>query len=72
MYNDFGTRKEVQFLSGKKKLGRPTDSLKSHDLKVRVNDEMYKIITDYCKKYTKNKAEAIRDGIYKLKDSLDK
>ena len=59
-------------MSDKKKIGRPTNSLKNHDLRVRVDDESYKIVTDYCEKHKKNKAEAIRDGIYKLKDDLYK
>ena len=55
-------------LSSKKKMGRPTDSLKCHDIRVRVNDETFEILQKYCKKEGKNRAEGIRDGIHRLKD----
>jgi len=55
-------------LSSKKKMGRPTNSLKRHDIRVRVNDETFEILQNYCEKEGKNKAEAIRDGIHRLKD----
>ena len=53
-------------------MGRPTDSLKRHDIRVRVNDETLGVLQDYCKKEGKKKAEGIRDGIHRLKDDTGK
>lgn len=49
-----------------KKLGRPTDSLKVHDIKVRVDTETHKSLLDYCEKHGITKAEAVRQGIHLL------
>lgn len=44
--------------------GRPTDSRKDHDVKVRIDDETHKKLLQYCDEYGITKAEAIRQGIY--------
>ncbi len=49
-----------------KKMGRPTDSPKVNDVKVRLNDEMHKQLLEYCEKNNITKAEAIRQGIHLL------
>ena len=48
------------------KMGRPTDSQKVNDVKVRLNDEMHKKLLEYCEKNNITKAEAIRQGIHLL------
>lgn len=49
-----------------KKMGKPTDSPKVNDVKVRLNDEMHKKLLEYCEKNNITKAEAIRQGIHLL------
>jgi len=55
-------------LPEKKKMGRPTDSPKRHEVKARVDDAFLKILDDYCIKHNKNRAEGVRDAIYLLKN----
>lgn len=55
----------------KKKMGRPTDNPKRHEIKARIDDESLQILTDYCKLKGKTKAEAIRDGISRLKPDIE-
>lgn len=40
--------------------GRPTDALKNHDLKVRVDDKLYDRLIRYAEAENMTKAEAIR------------
>ena len=40
--------------------GRPTDALKNHDLKVRVDDKLYDRLLRYADDNNITKAEAIR------------
>ena len=40
--------------------GRPTDALKNHDLKVRVDDKLYDRLLRYAEAENMTKAEAIR------------
>lgn len=54
----------------KKKLGRPTDSPKIHQVKVRLNEQSYKILMAYCERNHKSIAEGLRDGIDRLKENL--
>ena len=49
-----------------KKMGRPTDSPKVNDVKVRLNDEMHNKLLEYCNQNNITKAEAIRQGIHLL------
>lgn len=52
----------------KKKMGRPTDSPKIHEVKTRVDEKTMKILENYCVKNKKKRAEGLRDGILRLKD----
>ena len=42
-----------EVLPEKKKIGRPTDSPKIHEVKTHVDDETLKILDDYCDKNKK-------------------
>lgn len=42
-----------------KKMGRPTDSPKVNDVKVRLNDEMHKKLLEYCEKITLQKQKPL-------------
>ena len=55
-------------LKANKKMGRPTDSPKRHEVKARVNDETLQILDQYCAENDKKRAEGVRDGIHRLKD----
>lgn len=50
----------------KKKMGRPTDSPKIHEVKARVDDETLEALDHYSKISGKNRAECIREGISRL------
>lgn len=47
----------------KNKGGRPTDSVKNHDVKVRMNDEMYQKVCEYAQENSVNVAETIRRAV---------
>ena len=64
--------KEVFLLSPNKKMGRPTDNPKRHEIKARVDDETFQTLNTYCAEKGKSKAEGIRDGINKLKSDIEK
>ena len=64
--------KEVLLLPPNKKMGRPTDNPKRHEIKARVDDETFQILNTYCVERGKSKAEGVRDGINKLKSDLKK
>ena len=49
-----------------KKLGRPTDSPKINDIKVRIDTATHQKLLEYCKEHNITKAEAIRQGIHLL------
>lgn len=49
-----------------KKIGRPTESKKSTRLTVRLDDNTYKKLDNYCTKNNIRYSEGIRDGINKL------
>lgn len=55
-----------------KKIGRPTNEPKSYRITVRIDEESKKILDEYCLKKEIKQAEAIRAGIKKLKDDLEK
>lgn len=44
--------------------GRPTESRKGNDVKVRIDDETHDKLLKYCEKHQITKAEAIRQGIH--------
>ena len=52
----------------KKKIGRPTDSPKTHEIKVRLDDATLEILDSYCKKKEVTRVQGVRDGINSLKD----
>lgn len=49
------------------KMGRPTDNPKLNRITVRLDAECERILKEYCSENGKDKAEAIRAGIKKLK-----
>jgi len=51
----------------KKKMGRPTDSVKRHEIKVRLADADLENLDAYCKKNAVTRVQGIRDGINALK-----
>lgn len=52
----------------KKKIGRPTDSPKRHEIKVRFDDETLHILDEYCLKENVTRVQGIRDGVKCLKN----
>jgi hypothetical protein len=60
----------VFWLPPKKKMGRPTDNPKRHEIKARIDDETFQILTDYCEEKGKSRAEGVRDGIRKLEPDI--
>ena len=61
---------EVLTLPPPKKMGRPTDNPKRHEIKARIDDGTFEVLNKYCKEKGKSKAEGIRDGINKLKSDI--
>lgn len=47
----------------KKKLGRPTDSPKRHEIKVRLDDQSLQKLDEYCRMKGVTRVQGIRDGI---------
>ncbi len=56
---------------GPKKMGRPTDNPKPHQMTVKFDDECKEIIDKYSKQEDISKMEAVRRGVKKLKDDLN-
>lgn len=54
------------------KIGRPTNNPKEERITVRLDKESSEILNDYCNQQDVGKAEAIRQGIKKLKDDIKK
>ena len=54
------------------KIGRPTNNPKADSITVRLDKESSEILNDYCIRQDIGKAEAIRQGIKKLKDDKKK
>ena len=50
--------------------GRPTDSPKKHETRIRMSDEDIKILEYCCKATGKTKADIIREGVRKVYESL--
>lgn len=46
-----------------KKIGRPTDSLKSYMLRTRMDEETVKMLDSICECKQKSRSEVVRDGI---------
>jgi len=57
---------------GTKKMGRPTDNPKAHQMTVKFDDECIKILEIYSEQENVPKTEAVRRGVMKLKDDLKK
>lgn len=57
-------------MSGKK-MGRPTDALKSVQIAVRFDDETLKTLDDFCKEEKISRAEGIRKAVQRLKKTTD-
>lgn len=49
------------------KRGRPTDNPKQSKISVRIDAECEAILNEYCLETGKDRADAVRDGIRKLK-----
>ena len=56
----YGTQKLGGEIKLSPRTGRPTDALKNHDLKVRVDDKLYDRLLRYADDNNITKAEAIR------------
>lgn len=54
------------------KIGRPTDNPKEERITVRLDRESIEILNNYCNQQDVGKAEAIRQGIKRLKDDIKK
>lgn len=54
------------------KTGRPTDSPKTHQVMVRLDEETEKIVQAYCKQEGTTTAEAMRRGARKLAEDIKK
>lgn len=50
----------------KKKMGRPTDNPKTHELKVRVTEELNRKVEKYAHENGLNKAEVLRMALENL------
>lgn len=50
--------------------GRPTDNPKTNKITVRLDEESTKIMNQYCKQESIEKAEAVRRGLKKLKADI--
>ena len=54
------------------KLGRPTNNPKQAPINVRLDNECTKILEEYCQQENTSRAEAIRRGIVKLRNDIEK
>lgn len=49
------------------KVGRPTDNPKEERITVRLDAESVQILNDYCNEKNVARADAVREGIKRLK-----
>lgn len=56
-------------MAEEKKMGRPTDNPKGRPIHVRLDAEADAILEAYCARENVTRAEAIRRGIYLLKNT---
>ena len=54
------------------KIGRPTNNPQEERITFQLDKESSEILNDYCNQQDVGKAEAIRQGIKKLKDDIKK
>ena len=52
--------------------GRPTDNPKTNKITVRLDEESTKIMEQYCRQESVEKAEAVRRGLKKLEPDIKK
>ena len=52
--------------------GRPTDNPKTNKITVRLDEESTRIMKEYCKQESIERAEAVRRGIKKLEADIKK
>ena len=57
---------------GNKKMGRPTDNPKPYQMTVKYDEECKQILEQYCQQENVSLMEAVRRGVKKLKDDLEK
>lgn len=57
---------------GTKKMGRPTNNPKPHQMTVKFDDECKEIIEKYSEQENVSKMETVRRGVKRLKDDLKK
>ncbi|WP_165873059.1 MULTISPECIES: hypothetical protein [Oscillospiraceae] len=57
---------------GAKKMGRPTDNPKPHQMTVKFDNECKEIIDRYSEQENVSKMETVRRGVKKLKSDLKK
>ncbi len=55
-----------------KKMGRPTDNLKSMKIEFRADDEIVKKLDECVGEFGSNRSEVIREGISELHKNLKK
>ena len=55
-----------------KKMGRPTDSRKDTEIRVRANPDTMRKLDECSKKLNTNRSEVVRKGIDKMYDDLKK
>ena len=53
-------------------MGRPTDNPKPHQMTVKFDNECKEIIDSYSQQENVSKMEAVRRGVKKLSDDLNK
>lgn len=56
---------------GNKKMGRPTNNPKDISLKVRLDKETAEKLDDCVQALNVSKAEVVRRGVHKVRDSLN-
>lgn len=57
--------------SGKKKMGRPTDSPKDYMLRVRMDKETVEKLDAVCSENGLNRSEVVRNGILQQYEQLE-
>lgn len=53
-----------------KKIGRPTENPKSKPIHIRLDKQSEEILEKYCNQKNVSRAEAVRQGIYKLRTEI--
>lgn len=53
-------------------MGRPTDNPKPYQISVKYDEKCKQVLEEYCRQEGVTRMEAIRRGIRKLEDELEK